>query len=172
MNWQQFDTLGILGGFTANLIVYYIHGLGFGSWRWQIASGCLPTLCLIALIWTNPESPRWLLKKDRLPEAFASMCALKETPLQAAIELFYANAQVQLEAQLLPDDTEDEESKPASSHVEVAEGKEDADLYPFQERVKKIDYWVRVRQLFRDKRTRRATMAALVVMISQQLCGL
>lgn len=172
MNWQQFDTLGILGGFTANLIVRYIKGLGTSSWRWQIATGCLPTLCLMALIWTIPESPRWLLKKGRFPEAFSSLCALRETRLQAARELFYANAQIQLEAQLIPDEEKDEEPQPASEHVEVANHHRDESSYPFQEKVKNIDYWIRFRQLFWDKRTRRATTAALVVMTSQQLCGM
>lgn len=172
MNWQQFDTLGILGGFTANLIAYYVKSLELSRWRWQIASGCLPTLCLMTLIWTIPESPRWLLKKDRFPEAFASMCALRDTPLQAARELFYANAQIQMEAELLPNGPNDEESKPAPAHIETVKENGNEDLYSFQEKVRNTDYWVRIRQLFRDSRTRRATTAALVVMISQQLCGM
>jgi hypothetical protein len=48
---------------------------------------------------------------------------------------------------------------------------DDTELDQFQRRVRSTNYWIRIWQLFRDKRTRRATVAALVVMISQQLCG-
>lgn len=206
MNWQLFDAFGIFLGFTANLIVSKIGPL---SWRFQAASSFLPTVCLLSLIWVIPESPRWLLKQGRLPEAFAALMVLRETPLQAAIELSYATAQIQVEINLLPQkssDTEVEEQSngatdgasqkmqgadnPANQSYETKEYSrlplkkrlahawrkltnqvDDAELDQFQRRVRSTNYWIRIWQLFRDKRTRRATVAALVVMISQQLCG-
>jgi hypothetical protein len=223
MNWQLFDAFGIFLGFTANLIVSKIGPL---SWRFQMASAFLPCVCLLTLIWVIPESPRWLLKQGRLPEAFAALLVLRHTPLQAAIELSYANAQIQAEINLLPQKSSDTEVEGQSSgttqdafqqmhgtHSQVNQSyktKEDSnqegmgaaaaqaaektsrvllkerlacawrkltkqvddtELDPFQRRVKSTNYWIRIWQLFRDKRTRRATVAALVVMISQQLCG-
>lgn len=99
MNWQLFDAVGIFLGFTANLVASHIGPL---SWRFQMASAFLPALCLLSLVWVIPESPRWLLKMGRLPEAFAALSTLRETPLQAAIELLYANSQIQVETSLLP----------------------------------------------------------------------
>jgi hypothetical protein len=85
------DAFGIFLGFTSNLVVSQI---GFLAWRFQIASAFLPTVCLLSLIWTIPESPRFFLKKGRLGEAYKALLALRETPLLAARELYYANAQV------------------------------------------------------------------------------
>jgi len=42
---------------------------------------------------------------------------------------------------------------------------------PFQRKVQQTSYWTRFAQLFWNKRTRRATVAAAVVMTAQQLCG-
>jgi Sugar (and other) transporter len=224
MNWQLFDAFGIFLGFTANLIVSKIGPL---SWRFQAASSFLPTVCLLSLIWVIPESPRWLLKQGRLPEAFAALLALRETPLQAAIELSYATAQIQMEINLLPQKSRDTEvegqsngatddasqqmqgtNNPANQSFETKEDSsqegteeaaaekaaeeysrlswkkrlahtwrkltnqvDDIELDQFQRRVRSTNYWIRIWQLFRDKRTRRATVAVLVVMISQQLCG-
>jgi len=44
-------------------------------------------------------------------------------------------------------------------------------LDPFQREVQQTSYWIRFAQLFRNRRTRRATVAAAVVMTAQQLCG-
>lgn len=56
------------------------------AWKFQNGSAALPAGVLIALVWTLPESPRWLLKKG------LHLCDLRPTQLQAATELFYANA--------------------------------------------------------------------------------
>lgn len=222
MNWQLFVAFGILLGFSANLIA---ADIGLLSWRFQMASAFLPALGLITLIWAIPESPRWLLKKGRLSEAFAALALCRHTQLEAAIELLYANAQIQAEISLLPGkqieaeveaqseaphrrpDTlprsaaaevngeTDKDKNNVQAIVEEAEqtsektsrlptkedlGRawrkltskvDDSELDQFQLRVKSTSYWLRVWQLYRDKRTKRAAIAALVVMISQQLCG-
>ena len=41
-----------------------------------------------------PESPRWLIKKDRYQAAFQSFCRLRNSELQAARDLFYAHSQI------------------------------------------------------------------------------
>jgi hypothetical protein len=225
MNWQLFDAFGTFLGFTANLIAG-------DHWRFQMASAAIPCLILLSLIWIVPESPRWLLKKNRLPDAFASFVALRQTPLQAAAEMFYANAQIQAEVRLLPPKKRDVEadavhnqqgfkiSQPLRGPVEarrqdstlygipsedetpkIEENEEeeeedgipaclslkgrvrrfwhaltmqdtDAELDEFQRCARSSYYFSRIWQLFRIKRIRRATIGALVVMSSQQLCGM
>ncbi|KPM38696.1 hypothetical protein AK830_g7864 [Neonectria ditissima] len=54
-------------------------GLGFffvnasgAQWRIPLAIQCLPPLCLAAGVMMLPETPRWLLTKDRAVEAYAA----------------------------------------------------------------------------------------------------
>jgi hypothetical protein len=125
-------------------------------------------------------------------EAYESLLVLRETPIQAARELFYANAQIQAEVSLLPKkpgDTEANRERGINEHPEepirsrgkiqrlekiwhkISRHVPDSELDEFQFRIRKTNYFSRLWQLFRDERTRRATIAALVVMIGQQLCG-
>lgn len=48
-----------------------------------------------------PESPRWYMKKGRTRDAYNSLCRLRKTPLQAARDLYYMYAQLQVEASLV-----------------------------------------------------------------------
>ena len=228
MNWQLFDAFGIFLGFAANLIV---SQTGDNRWRYEVASVVIPTVVLLSLVWTIPESPRWLLKKGRYQDAFASFCALRETPLQAAAELFYANAQIQAEIKLLgrkarrrdpeapsqntspaisdtlrrremayighnannrnsviePTARLDREAETQRTAVEaclplpqrlkrawdtITNQKDDYDLEEYQRCAKTSFYVTRVWQLFSMPRIRRATTAALVMMITQQMCGI
>ncbi|OAK94404.1 MFS general substrate transporter [Phaeosphaeriaceae sp. SRC1lsM3a] len=245
MNWQLFDAFGIFLGFAANLIV---SQTGDDRWRYEVASVVIPTLILLSLVWTIPESPRWLLKKGRYQDAFASFCYLRETPLQAAAELFYANAQIQAEIKLLgrryrrrdveasqatysphstnhaisdtlrrrenayidyngnqrrsiAEPTPDPRASTSSPTLRAGNGedaqedksvdaclplpkrlkrlwtvftnqKDDIDLEEYQRCAKASFYVTRVWQLFSMPRIRRATTAALVMMITQQMCGI
>jgi hypothetical protein len=189
MNWQLFDAFGIFGGFSANLIFFWTDDL---AWRFQIASACIPAFALLILIFICPESPRWLLKHGRGKEAFAALCALRETPLQAATELFFANAQIQREIHYMRREAKEQDiektdtEKPAeAANGQDGDGKrpdgrgpslsipveELGQLQTYHKAVKKTNYWMRIIQLFYDDRTRRSVVAAGVVMLGQQLCG-
>lgn len=162
MNWQFFVTVGIFCGFTANLIFFSVNTL---VWRLQIVSACLPTLVLLVLILTIPESPRWLLKRSEFGAAFAAMVPLRETRLQAARDVFYANQQIQAEEQYL-------RAGRARGNEDDGQGVMQQTGLQRQAKWRNSNYFVRLCQLFQDKRTRRATVASACVMLGQQLCGM
>lgn len=176
MGWQAGDTLGIFAGSTANLIVEKsIYGCNSSgttdscwetSWRWQTASLLLPSLALAVLIYTVPDSPRLYLRRGRYEEAFAAMCQLRETSLQAARDLFYANAQLQIESDhLLEDRDESIRNRDEISRM-------DWQIARYQSRVATLSWSRRVRRLLFSPRARRALQSACILMVAQQFAGL
>lgn len=140
MTWQLWTAFGIFIGTCANLV--FVHG-GTNAWRYQFASAFIPVIPLILGIWFCPESPRWLMKKGRVAKAYRSMVKLRNTPLQAARDVYYIHAQLLYEEALF-----------AESGL-----------------VKTSNIFVRFAELFTIPRLRRATQASGIVMIAQQMCG-
>ncbi len=63
----QFNiVLGILVAFFSN---YLLVGIGPDSWRWMFGVMAVPAAIFFGLLFTVPESPRWLVKKSRVEEA-------------------------------------------------------------------------------------------------------
>jgi len=61
-------------------------------------------VALILLV-CNTESPRWLMKKNRYPDAFRSLIRLRHSQLQAARDLYYIHVQLAVEAKVIRGDT-------------------------------------------------------------------
>ncbi|KAF8344415.1 sugar transporter [Amanita rubescens] len=102
MCWQMWTAFGIMLGFSANLVFYHV---GTIAWRLQIASAFLPAVPLTMGIYFCPESPRWLMKKRRYREAYKSFCRLRNSPLQAARDMYYVHAQLTEEFAVLQGST-------------------------------------------------------------------
>jgi hypothetical protein len=98
MSWQMWTAFGIFLGFCANLAVY---NTGAISWRLQLGSAFLPAVPLVFGIFFCPESPRWYMKKGRYMEAYQSLRRLRNTPLQAARDLYFIHAQLVEEAAII-----------------------------------------------------------------------
>ncbi|KII92492.1 hypothetical protein PLICRDRAFT_172579 [Plicaturopsis crispa FD-325 SS-3] len=98
MSWQMWTAFGIFLGFCANLALYQVGSI---AWRLQLGSAFLPAVPLVLGIYFCPESPRWYIKKGRYREAYASLCRLRNTPVQAARDLYYIHAQIVLEAAII-----------------------------------------------------------------------
>ena len=105
---------GIVGlsGVIGYLIAGYI-GVGFfyyksaeaASWRAPIALGCFPPLIFLLFAYWLPESPRWLLAKDRYDEAWEivrSLHATNDDPNHeyAMAEMYQMNQQHELDRAL------------------------------------------------------------------------
>ena len=139
---------GIFLGTCANLIV---GKTGDISWRLQFGSAFIPAVPLVLGTYFCPESPRWYMKKGEYLKAWKSLLRLRNTPLQAARDLYYIDALLEQE------------------HVLVQEaGLEDTN-----------NMFTRFIELFTIPRVRRATWASGIVMVStlQQLqlrdeCGI
>lgn len=93
--WTAF---GIFLGFCANLAVYRVGEI---AWRLQIGSAFIPAVPLTLGIFFCPESPRWYIKKNRYQKAYNSLLKLRFTPLQAARDLYYIHAQLEVEADII-----------------------------------------------------------------------
>ncbi|KAG7007644.1 sugar transporter [Physcia stellaris] len=98
MSWQMWTAFGIFLGFCANLAVYDVGRI---AWRLQLGSAFIPAVPLVIGVYFCPESPRWYIKKGRYGDAFKSLCRLRNTPLQAARDLYYIFAQIQEESDII-----------------------------------------------------------------------
>jgi len=157
MSWQIWTAFGIFLGTVANIVVMvrwigtHVHEMiltapqdvGKIAWRLQLGSAFIPAVPLVLGIWFVPESPRWLMKKRRYAQAYGSFLRLRNTPLQAARDLYYTHALL------------------AQEEVLVRE----AGLSPTS------TFFTRFIELFTIPRIRRATQASGIVMIGQQMCG-
>ncbi|KAL5116610.1 hypothetical protein ACEQ8H_005488 [Pleosporales sp. CAS-2024a] len=141
MSWQVWTAFGIFLGTVANLVVMNTGDL---SWRLQLGSAFIPAVPLVLGIAFVPESPRWLMKKRKYHKAYESFLRLRNTPFQAARDLYYTHALLVQEDVFI----------------------HEAGLSP------KSTVLTRFVELFTIPRIRRATLASFVVMIGQQMCGI
>jgi MFS family permease len=140
MSWQVWTAFGIWLGTCANLVFAKV---GSNAWRLQLGSACVPAIPLLLGIWFCPESPRWLMMKKNHAKAYQSLLRMRNTPLQAARDLYFIHAQLVQEEVL----------------VEEAGFAKSANMF------------TRFIELATIPRIRRAAQAAGLVMIAQQMCG-
>ncbi len=66
----QFNVVaGILLAYFSNYLVGLQHFNVDAEWRWKLGVAAIPAALFLALLFTIPRSPRWLVKKQRLDEA-------------------------------------------------------------------------------------------------------
>ena len=156
MTWQMWIAFGIFLGNTTNLAV---KDTGDIAWRLQLGSACIPAVPLLLGIYFCPEvspfrvrrypytnllqSPRWFISKKRYRDAYKSLLRLRNSPLQAARDLYY------IYTQLLREDA----------------------TFNAKGMTKYDNLFTRFFELFTIPRNRRATLASFIVMIAQQMCG-
>ncbi|GHJ90375.1 hypothetical protein NliqN6_6777 [Naganishia liquefaciens] len=102
MSWQLWTAFGIFLGFAANVVVI---DTGSIAWRLQLGSAFIPAVPLALGVYFCPESPRWLMKKNRYPQAMRSLLRLRHTRLQAARDMYYISAQLTEEMKIMGGET-------------------------------------------------------------------
>ncbi|ODV86768.1 hypothetical protein CANARDRAFT_6338 [[Candida] arabinofermentans NRRL YB-2248] len=94
MMWQVWTAFGIMFGYVMSLAFYKVPARGIGDglgWRLMLGSAALPAIVILTQIPFCPESPRWLMGKNRHADAFASYARIRNIPLQAARDTFYTH---------------------------------------------------------------------------------
>ncbi|KZZ96259.1 General substrate transporter [Ascosphaera apis ARSEF 7405] len=95
MMWQMWTAFGIMLG--------NIMGVAFGGldkdlgWRLMLGSTVVLPLIVCAEVFFCPESPRWLIEKNKIAKAFRSFQVLRGSDLKASRDLYYAWKLVELE---------------------------------------------------------------------------
>jgi sugar porter (SP) family MFS transporter len=65
----QFDVVfGILLAYFSNYVIG-LAGFGAAEWRWKLGVSGIPAAFFMLMLFGIPRSPRWLVKKGRVPEA-------------------------------------------------------------------------------------------------------
>ena len=66
----QFNVVaGILLAYFSNFLIGTQHFTVDAEWRWKLGVAAAPAALFLALLFTIPRSPRWLVKKQRVEEA-------------------------------------------------------------------------------------------------------
>jgi MFS transporter, SP family, arabinose:H+ symporter len=76
--------LGILLAYFSNYLVG-LRGLGATEWRWELGVTAIPAAAFLFALIAIPESPRWLVKRDRRDEALKILERIGETDPAAQI---------------------------------------------------------------------------------------
>ncbi|KEQ79879.1 putative MFS myo-inositol transporter [Aureobasidium pullulans EXF-150] len=102
--WQMWTAFGIMLGFIASVAFYGIEVEGYPGldWRLMLASTSIPPIFVCCMTFFAPESPRWLMSKERYREAFQSLCRLRQCHLHAARDLYDIHIRLMLEHELKP----------------------------------------------------------------------
>jgi MFS family permease len=185
MCWQLFDAFGICLGFAANLAVSPLSD----SWRWMVAAPFIPALILSILAFVCTESPRWLLKKGKYEEALRAWILLygESAPILACREFYLTHVQIQSEIAYITGTRQNNRNPtlPATGTGTSSGIQQDPEAVQprgtggisrpgetYQQAFEQLtSYRTRLTQLWTVPRIRRAAVAASVVMIAQQTCG-
>ncbi|UNI15982.1 hypothetical protein JDV02_002463 [Purpureocillium takamizusanense] len=98
MMWQMWTAFGIVLGFVVSVAFQNTTFLGENSqWRWMLGSTSIPPLVVMAQVYFCPESPRWYMEKGKYGQALNSLTRLRNHPVQATRDMYYAHKLLQIE---------------------------------------------------------------------------
>ncbi len=81
----QFNVVaGILIAYLSNYLIG-TAGLGANEWRWKLGVSAIPAAFFLAMLYSIPRSPRWLVSKGRTPEARRVLEMIGETDIETEL---------------------------------------------------------------------------------------
>ncbi|WP_281179167.1 sugar porter family MFS transporter [Paraburkholderia oxyphila] len=80
--YQLMITVGILAAFLSNIGLSYI-----ADWRWMLGVIAIPAMVFLLGVVALPDSPRWLLQRNRTQEARAILQRLCDDPAEVETEM-------------------------------------------------------------------------------------
>lgn len=88
----QFNVVaGILLAYLSNYIVG-VMSLGTAEWRWKLGVSGFPAALFLLMLFMIPRSPRWLVKKGRVPQARDVLAEIGEENIEQEVqEMIAAN---------------------------------------------------------------------------------
>ena len=150
VSWQAFTATGLAAG---SIACYIFHK----NWRHQYLSGAIPAFALLISAFAACESPRWLIIQGQYAKAYNTLVRLRKDNVLAAKELVSIHYQIQAERSVFL-------GRPADV--------EETGFDRFQRRLGRSTYWERLYNMIWFPRIRRAAIAAMVVMLAQQMSGI
>ncbi|KAL6299918.1 hypothetical protein BKA93DRAFT_882053 [Sparassis latifolia] len=103
--WHLFIARFFLGfdvGPKSATVPVYAADCAPASTRGGLAMAGVPAVFIMfQVFFCCPESPRWLMSKDRYPEAYDSLLRLRNSPIQAARDLYYIHVLLEAEEQIM-----------------------------------------------------------------------
>jgi MFS family permease len=95
MMWQMWTAFGIMLG---NIMGVAFLNVGNDlNWRLMLGSTVVLPIIVCCQVYLCPESPRWLIKKNRVDKAYEAFRRLRSSDIQAARDLYYCYVNVETE---------------------------------------------------------------------------
>jgi len=92
----QFNiVLGILAAYLSNYLIGWA-GLGDAEWRWKFGVAALPAGLFLAMLFTIPRSPRWLVEKGNIDEARGVLQLIGEPEVEATLMAMRAAKELEI----------------------------------------------------------------------------
>jgi sugar porter (SP) family MFS transporter len=91
----QFNVVaGILVAYLSNYLIGLLP-LGDAEWRWKLGVLALPAAVFLAMLFTIPRSPRWLVKQGRVAEARAVLNGMGEENVESELRDIVASVDLE-----------------------------------------------------------------------------
>ncbi|KAL4992674.1 hypothetical protein BDW68DRAFT_173062 [Aspergillus falconensis] len=102
MQWQTWTAFGIMLGYISSVAFMNVSSDTLQGLNWRLMFGvtAIPPMLVCAQVYFCPESPRWYMMRNRYHAAYDALCQLRPSKLQAARDLYYIHAALQVEEKL------------------------------------------------------------------------